>query len=192
MQLSYWQQQIQEKRKQTFFRDFVREICSWYPLNIYRVDETLSRYPNTERKGKIVPDQYASMNNDQIGEYTGDFFSDFSRLYEQSKKSNLIFFGSKENNENADYTDGSFGAKNAYLCFSAGMGVENVLYTAACCINCTNILNSLFVELNNDNIFESKVIRRSFNIFYSCNIDNSSDLRFCANCVGCHHCIGCT
>ena len=103
--LAYRQQKIQEKRKQTSFRDFLKEIASWFPLNIYRVDGMLSRYPDTERKGIVVPDQYASMNNDQIGEYTGDFFADFACFEASSKKSNLIFFGS---NENADYTDSGF------------------------------------------------------------------------------------
>jgi len=128
------------------------------------------------------------MNNEDIGEYTGDFFSDFARFYEQSKKSSLIFFGS---NENADYTSGSFGAKNCYLCFDVGLGVENVLYSVCVNDNCANVGNSFFVENNSDNVFESKSIRQSFNIFYSANIDNSSDMRFCTNCVGCHFCINC-
>ena len=128
------------------------------------------------------------MNNDLIGEYTGDFFSDFARFDANSKRSALIFFG---NNENADYTDGSFGAKSCYLCFDVGFGAENQLYTVCSNINCVNVVNSFFVELYSENIFESKAIRRSFNIFYSANIDNSSDLWFCANCVGCHNCISC-
>ncbi|MDR0650595.1 MAG: hypothetical protein LBG59_04245 [Candidatus Peribacteria bacterium] len=103
--LTYRQQKIQDKRKQTPFRDFVMEICSWFTLNIYKVDGMLSRYPDTVRKGVLVKDQYASMNNEQISEYTGDFFVDFVRLYTNSPKSNLIFFGE---NENATYTDGSF------------------------------------------------------------------------------------
>jgi hypothetical protein len=128
------------------------------------------------------------MNNEKIGEYTGDFFSDFSHFFAHSKRSNLIFFGS---NEDADYTDGSFGAKNCYLCFDVGLNVENILYTVCANDNCTNVINSLFIENNSDNVFESKVIRRSFNIFYSCNIDNSSDVWFCSNLIGCHHCIDC-
>jgi len=128
------------------------------------------------------------MNNEDIGEYTGDFFSDFSRFFAQSKRSSLIFFGS---NENADYTDGSFGAKNCYLCFAAGMNVENVLYSVCVNNHCTNIINSVFVAYTNDNVFESKAVSRSFNIFYSANIDNSSDMWFCSNCIGCHFCIDC-
>jgi hypothetical protein len=68
--LTHRQAKIQEKRKQTPFREFLQEIASWFILNIYRVDEILSRYSNTERKGLIVSDPYVSMNNDQIGKYT--------------------------------------------------------------------------------------------------------------------------
>jgi hypothetical protein len=88
--LTYRQQKIQEKRKQTSFRDFVREICSWYPLNIYNIEGMLTRYPNTERKGNIVNDKYVSMNNELIGTYTGNFFSDLQQFYNQSKKSAFL------------------------------------------------------------------------------------------------------
>jgi hypothetical protein len=68
--LTYRQEKIQQKRKQTSFRDFVMEICSWYPLNLYNYSGMITRYPNTDRKGIIVVDPYASMNNDQTGEYS--------------------------------------------------------------------------------------------------------------------------
>jgi hypothetical protein len=70
--------------------------------------------------------------------------------------------------------------------------VENVLYSLFVVENCRNVLNSVSISHNSDNIFESKNVRQSFNIFYSANIDTSSELRFCANCIGCHHCINCT
>ena len=113
--LTHRQQKIQEKRKQTPFRDFVMEVCSWYPLNLYNHSGMITRYPNTERKGIIVSDQYASMNNEIVSEYTGNFFSDFQRFYEQSKRSALLF---QATNENSDYTDGSYGVKNGYLSFN--------------------------------------------------------------------------
>jgi hypothetical protein len=66
-----------------------------------------------------------------------------------------------------------------------------VLYSVCINDNCTNVVNSFFIENNSENIFESKSVRQSFNVFYSANIDNSSDMRFCSNCVGCHFCIDC-
>jgi hypothetical protein len=57
--------------------------------------------------------------------------------------------------------------------------------------NCRNVVNSVNITHNSDNIFESKNVRESFNIFYSANISVSSDIRFCANMIGCHNCIDC-
>jgi hypothetical protein len=71
------QQKIQEKRKQTSFRDCVREIASWRPLNIYNLKGTLSRYPDTPRKGNIVNNPLAIYTNTHTAEYTGNFFADF-------------------------------------------------------------------------------------------------------------------
>jgi hypothetical protein len=48
--LATWQKKIQDKRKQTPFRDFVRDICSWYPLSFYKTELGITRYPNTERQ----------------------------------------------------------------------------------------------------------------------------------------------
>jgi hypothetical protein len=36
--LKYWQNKIKEKRKQTKFNDFIKEILSWYPLVLNKID----------------------------------------------------------------------------------------------------------------------------------------------------------
>lgn len=182
------QTKIQEKRKQTPFRDFVMELASRQPLNIYHYDGMLTRYPNTDRKWIIVKDQYASMNNPDIWLYTWDFFADYARFRNDSKRSNLIFFGE---NENSDYTDACFGAKNCYLSFGLGQNVENALYSSLSSNDCYTIVDSTFVRYSSNTIYSSKVVIRSHSVFYSCTISNSSDLWFCANCISCQHCIGC-
>jgi hypothetical protein len=100
--LTYRQEKIQQKRKQTSFREFVMEICSWYSLNIYKINGILSRYPNTERKGILVNDTNASVNNQQTGEYSGDFFADLINFRMKTPRSYLAMYG---NNENSQYTD---------------------------------------------------------------------------------------
>jgi hypothetical protein len=45
---------VQDKRKQTDFRDFLKEIASRCPINLYKIDGKISRYPQTERVGKLV------------------------------------------------------------------------------------------------------------------------------------------
>ena len=52
--LKYRQQKIQEKRKQTSFRDFVKEIGSWMPLVFYKHNGEISRYPVTDRLKNLV------------------------------------------------------------------------------------------------------------------------------------------
>ena len=135
-----------------------------------------------------MADRYASRNNDQVGTFTGDFFADFQRFYDVSKKSTLI---TTQQNENIEYADQIYGAKNGYLSFAFGFGVENVLYSTYVVDLCRNVMNSVSITHHSDNIFDCKNVRQSFNIFYSANISNSSDLRFCSNCIGCHHCIDC-
>jgi hypothetical protein len=41
--LSHYEKLIQEKRKKTPFREFVREIASWNALNIYKRNERIYR-----------------------------------------------------------------------------------------------------------------------------------------------------
>lgn len=45
--LQYRQEKIQEKRKQTPWRDFVMEICSWMPVMFYNINGRISRFPKT-------------------------------------------------------------------------------------------------------------------------------------------------
>ncbi len=45
---------IQEKRKKTDFRHFLREIASRCPVNLYKIDGKVSRYPQTDRLGALV------------------------------------------------------------------------------------------------------------------------------------------
>ena len=49
------QSKIQEKRKHTTWRDFVMELASWCPVNFYKIDGKISRYPNTARTGELMP-----------------------------------------------------------------------------------------------------------------------------------------
>jgi len=34
--LKYWQEKIKQRRKQTSFRDFMREIASWQPFIFHK------------------------------------------------------------------------------------------------------------------------------------------------------------
>jgi len=51
--LSYRQKKIQEKRKQTPRREFLKEIASWFQLSFYKNNGIISRYPETDRCGIV-------------------------------------------------------------------------------------------------------------------------------------------
>jgi hypothetical protein len=53
--IAHRQQKIQEKRKKTPWREFVRDICSWYQITFYKNQGQISRYPESDRIGKLLP-----------------------------------------------------------------------------------------------------------------------------------------
>ena len=60
--LSYRQQKIQGKRKQTPWRDFVMEICSWMPIILYKNNGLISVYPDN---GKISIIENSEFHNNR-------------------------------------------------------------------------------------------------------------------------------
>jgi len=52
--LKIWEEKIKEKRKNTNFRDFVKEICSWYSVMFYKNKGNVSKYPETKKLLNIV------------------------------------------------------------------------------------------------------------------------------------------
>lgn len=57
--------------------------------------------------------------------------------------------------------------------------------------SCRNVLNSIMVRNNCQNIYRSTAVFNSYNIFYSRLVNNSSDVWFSSNMVGCHDCLLC-
>jgi hypothetical protein len=47
--ISHYEALIQEKRKKTPFRDFVRDLGSWDVLNLYKRNDRICRYPESDR-----------------------------------------------------------------------------------------------------------------------------------------------
>jgi hypothetical protein len=59
------------------------------------------------------------------------------------------------------------------------------------CKNVNNVLNSVFVQQNSINIYQSIWVLNSHNVFYSQHIRNSSDIFFSSELNWCSHCILC-
>ena len=192
--IKYYQNIIKEKRKKTEFRDFLKEIWSWFPINLYKINWKLSRYPFSDRLWSLIDTKSFSTlwNNDfynQELDLKNNFFNQIQKLY---KKSYFPFLWNFWTIENSDYSDTIwYWTKNAYLTICAWEDVENILYSLYVISNCSNILNSVWITKNCNNIYFCSWIRESYNIFYSRYIFNSSGIWFSSNLVWCKECIFC-
>ena len=160
------EQKMQEKRKNTSWRDFVK-LASRYPLNFYKKDNILTKYPNKERAWYIIkPKDFVEIRDNNIKywfnyNFQKDFFQNYQELFLKTPKPTLI----QEQCENSEYTEVSvFWAKNSYLSFTVGMDTENVFYSFYIKENCRNIINSVMVRDSCDNIYMCTWIFKSFNV----------------------------
>jgi hypothetical protein len=73
--LGHRQQKIQAKRKQTSWKDFVKELGSWKPLTFHKIDGKLSVYAPDARVGNVVdPSEFDTLRDDlPTLEFTTDF-----------------------------------------------------------------------------------------------------------------------
>lgn len=151
------QEKIQEKRKQTSWREFLMEIASWQPLMFYNVDGIISRYPKTNRIGSVISsvmfqeirDNMPFLEDSEMEEY--DFFNSWQNLCCKIPMDALI---QHEINENSDYSETSAFMKNGYLCFVASDS-ENVFYSFSIKSNNKDIFNSACVWSDCMNVYSS-------------------------------------
>ena len=77
----HYEKLIQEKRKKTPFRDFVKELASWDVLNLYKRNGKISRYPENDRIKKLGEnfweDAYTFWEDYN---FSKDFFQNFKEL----------------------------------------------------------------------------------------------------------------
>ena len=92
--ISHYEKLIQEKRKETPFRDFIREIASWETLSFYKTkDGAISRYPETSRIKALGSDFWESAPNHMM-EYHNNtkFSSQFRSLQNRIPLSQILTF----------------------------------------------------------------------------------------------------
>ena len=164
------------------------EIASWYPLSFYKNDNIVSKYhPDNGRITQVVRSvEYETIRNNYYDDYKyidmlgqEDFFSCLQSLLHTQPHEALKQFPGCENSE---YSDIALSAKNAYLS-SCIIEAEDVAYSVQVKNNSRSVFNSLLVYDNCQNIFSSRSIIQSYNIFYCSTIQNSNNLRFCANMI---------
>ena len=187
--LSYRQEKIQVKRKATPWRDFVMEICSRQPINIYRNKNILSRYPDNNRSWSIKMVKEYSYDHYIIDNSNATtFLNQLQSLFIDSEKMALPQW---YENENCDFVDSAYWAKNSYLSFAIWMKAENIFYSLKCQTNVSDVYNSTSIYENSSTIFNSNIVTNSFAIFYSLNVHNSNNIWFSSNMIWCSECISC-
>ena len=192
--LKHWEDKIKQKRKNTDFREFVKEIASWIPIILNKNFGKLSRYPDTDRVFNLTdPIVYEESRDTFLNKWINyDFDKTFFENYLDLKKimpllSALVY----ENSENSNFAEGVWMSKNVYLSFIVISGCENILYTFYTQDNVKNTLNSLMVWDNSENVYFWAWIIKWFNVFYSKYICNSNNIWFSTNLVWCSECIFC-
>ncbi len=116
--ITYYEKLIQEKRKKTPFREFIKELWSWEILNLYRRNGKICRYPESDRIKNLDDKEYknASSYHREYDEWKS-FFINFQSLVDTFPFEHIFHF---DNNENSEFADAVFGAKNTYLSFVIG------------------------------------------------------------------------
>jgi len=193
--LKHRQEKIQEKRKKTPWREFLMEVCSWRNLLFYKTDVGISKYPQNQARLKnliSVSSYNKTVSGDDLSwiEYNAEnsFFSHWEKLYYNFAHPVVNHYWVQEKSQRWDEV---WWANNVYLSVVVGDNAENILYTFKWESNVTNVINSLNIVQNCENIYSSKTVSKSYNIFYSKFIYSSSDIWFSYNMSWCKECIAC-
>ncbi len=192
--IKYWQEKIQEKRKQTTFRDFIMDIASWQPIVFHKSSWMVSRFPETDRMKEVI--KYSDYYKQDSTEYlygidyddSKNIFQNYADLRKHVKGINMINFF---NSENSEYADVVSKWKNIYLSAFIVNGDEDVMYSFWVNDESKRILNSAIISDHSENVYFSLAVQHSFKVFYSRYINNSSDIWFSTNLLWCTHCIAC-
>lgn len=117
-----WKEKIQSRRKSTSFRQFIEEIASWCPMNFYRTDGEISRYPKSARVGRLISAKdFANREYSDLGQIEWKpgrgFFDQMNELIQITPLPTIWQFGITENCQYADTV--GMGMKNAYLTICA-------------------------------------------------------------------------
>jgi len=191
MSIKHYKQIIKDKRKNTEFKQFIKEILSWTPLVFHRNNGFISRWPDTPRIN-ICSIKEFDQNKDNLIEnwidydFDDNFFENFSKLFKSINFPNFFHFWV---NSNCDYSDIPLYSKNVYLSSSVIKDCENIFYSFTVRWNCNDIYNSLYLHNGCSNIYFSRWILKSYKVFYSSYINNSNNIWFSSNLTWCNECI---
>ena len=155
--LQYRQHKIKEKRKQTPWRQYTKELWSWHPLTSYKRGKIFTRYPDEGRVSITTATDFDDQR-DWLTKYGVDydpntsFFDQFAKLFSIVPMRPLLTRGE---NDNISYADLIVSSKNCYLSNAVITDCENVLYSLNVKDQCTTILNSMYVQDGSNDIYMS-------------------------------------
>jgi hypothetical protein len=158
-------------------------------MNLYKRNGKICRYPENDRIKVLDDKEFLNAWDYTLGyDSQKSFFENFKALSDIFPYQYLLkFFG----NENAEFADAVFGGKNIYLSFVVWLWSEDIAYSAFSYGNTHNVFNSFLACKNISNCYMSAGVNNSHNIFYSRYITDSADIWFSSNLMGCTECIGC-
>lgn len=192
--LSHRQSKIQQVRKETSRKDFIKEIASRRPLTFYKQQWWISRYPVSDRIWTLIDSVSYETQRDSFEIYgkefdvTRSFFDQLADLFKIIPHDRCFQMGGGENTWFADVVRGS---SDVYLSSFVVYDCSQVSTSMVVRENCSNIFDSVMVFKNCDAVYGSIWVIESYKIFKSRNIRNCSDIRESQNMQWCHHCIWC-
>lgn len=194
--LSHRQTKIQNRRKKTPRRQYIKEIASRKVLSFYKNGNTVSKYPQTDRIWTVIKAKEYEDHRDSLLSSTWreiyawrSFFEQFWELFRTVELPSVVHFWVMEN---CDYADVVANSKDCYLSFWPINECEYVMYSDQVKSMSKRVVNSVMVRDGSEHIYMSKWIISSYNVFYSSYIHNSSNLRFCSDMIWCSECIWCS
>ncbi len=192
--LKNWQNKIKEKRQNTPFRDFLKEIVSWHPIVLQKNSWMVSKYPQTQRVKKVINFEKFHENRDNLLEKWIDynfwvkFFENYKSLWDSIELFNLVNYWWTENSQ---FSDMALNSKNVYMSSAVIGNCENILYSLSVKQNCSDVYDSMATREDSNNIYFCSWVQKSYKIFYSRFINNSNNIRFSSNLNWCTECIMC-
>lgn len=117
-----------------------------------------------------------------------DFSRPFLEQFRALMQATPLYAKSVQEMVNSEYCDQAGWLKNCYLCFNCGE-LENSAYVRSgwSSKDGFDLYESRHSELSYDNY----MVDESFHVFFSTNVEDSTDIWFSRNLTGCNNCFGC-
>lgn len=155
-------------------KNIVSVITPEYEWKVYKAEEY---------KKMILDDYWLKFWR----EWWENILEDFKDLYKNFPKPSKLIYPELEN---AEYASHTWRAKDVYMSFCVFVNSENIYNSFNVIFECRNIFSSYDIT-KSSNIYNCWLVNSWYEISYSYNIFDSSNLMFCRNMQNCQECIFC-